>query len=79
VELTELNHQLAPYGTEEKLNKAIDALRRGTVEVFKGNYTGVDPDNPGDTIDLSQGYKENANTSWPTFHYLLDDVITVEE
>ena len=78
VELTELNRQLAPYGVEEKLNKAIDALRKGTLEVFKGNYTGVDPDDPSDTVDLSKGYKENANSSWPTFHFLLDDVITVE-
>ena len=78
VELTELNHQLAPYGTVEKLNKAIDGLRRGSLEVFKGNYTGVDPDDPADTIDLNQGYRENANASWPTFHYLLKDVIAVE-
>ena len=79
VELTELNRQLAPYGAEEKLARAIDALRRGSVEVFRGNYIGVDPDNPDDTVDLNQGYKENANSSWPTFHYLLNDVITVEE
>jgi len=79
VELTELNHQLAPYGTEEKLNKAIDALRRGSLEVFRGNYIGVDPNNPADTIDLSQGYRENASASWPTFHYLLRDVIAIEE
>ena len=78
VELTELNHQLAPYGTVEKLNKAIDGLRRGSLEVFKGNYTGVDPGDPADTIDLNQGYRENANASWPTFHYLLKDVIAVE-
>jgi basic membrane protein A len=79
VELTELNRQLAPYGAEEKLAKAVDALRRGTLEVFKGNYIGVDPDDPSDTVDLSKGYRENANSSWPTFHYLLKDVITVEE
>jgi basic membrane protein A len=79
VELTELNRQLAPYDAEEKLAKAVDALRRGTLEVFKGNYTGVDPDDPSDTVDLSKGYRENANSSWPTFHYLLKDVITVEE
>ena len=79
VELTELNRQLAPYDAEEKLAKAVDALRRGTLEVFKGNYIGVDPDDPSDTVDLSRGYKENANSSWPTFHYLLKDVITVEE
>ena len=79
VELTELNRQLAPYDAEEKLAKAVDALRRGTLEVFKGNYIGVDPDDPSDTVDLSKGYRENANSSWPTFHYLLKDVITVEE
>ena len=79
VELTELNRQLAPYDAEEKLAKAVDALRRGTLEVFKGNYIGVDPNDPSDTVDLSKGYRENANSSWPTFHYLLKDVITVEE
>ena len=78
VELTELNPQLAPYGTQEKLDRVIEALRKGTLEVFKGDYTGVDPDNPADTIDLNQGYKENASTSWPTFHYVLNDVVTVE-
>jgi len=78
VELTELNRQLAPYGAEEKLDKAIDALRKGTLEVFRGNYVGVDPDNPDDTVDLSRGYRENADSSWPTFHYVLKDVITVE-
>ena len=79
VELTELNRQLAPYGAQEKLNKAIDALRRGTLEVFKGDYVGVNPDDPNDTVDLRQGYRENAASSWPTFHYLLKDVVTVEE
>jgi basic membrane protein A len=79
VELTELNRQLAPYGAQEKLNKAVDALRRGALEVFKGDYVGVNPDDPGDTVDLKQGYRENAASSWPTFHYLLQDVITVEE
>ena len=77
--MTELNPQLTPYGTGEKQDKVIDALRKGTLEVFKGDYTGVNPDDPGDTIDLNQGYKENASTSWPTFRYVLNDVITVEE
>jgi len=78
VQLTELNGQLAAAGTQEKLNRAIDALRKGTVEVFKGSYVGVNPNDPADTVDLSQGYRENDRTSWPTFGYLLEDVITVE-
>lgn len=79
VELTQLNPRLTPDGAEEKLEAVVDALRRGTLQVFKGDYTGVDPDDPTDTIDLNQGYKENEKTSWPTFHYVLKDVVTVEE
>ena len=79
VEMTDLNRQVAAYGTEEKLDKVIDALRKGSLEVFKGDYVGVNPDDPSDTIDLNLGYKENEKTSWPTFRYVLKDVITVEE
>lgn len=78
VEVLELNRQIAAYGTQERLDKTIEALKKGTLEVFKGNYIGVNPDDPTDTIDLSQGFKENEATSWPTFKYVLQDVITVE-
>jgi len=79
VEVMELNNQLAAYGTQEKLNKAIEGLKKGTIEVFKGNYTGVNAADPGDTVDLSLGYRENESTSWPTFGYVLDDVIVIDE
>ena len=48
------------------------------LSVFKGNYTGTDPSNPADTIDLSKGYIENENSSAPSFHYVLDGVIEIE-
>ena len=79
VEVLELNQQLAAYGTQERLNKAIEGLKKGTIEVFKGSYTGVRTGRSVETIDLSQGYRENESTSWPTFDYVLDDVITVED
>ncbi len=79
VDVTELNKQIIAYGTQEKLDKVIEGFRKGAIEVFKGDYTGVDPTDPGDTVDLSEGYRENAATSWPTFHYVLNDVITVDE
>lgn len=78
VEMLELNRQIAAYGTQERMDKAIDALEKGTLEVFKGDYTGVNPDDPADTIDLRQGYRENEKSSWPTFGYVLNDVVTVE-
>lgn len=78
VQILELNKHVAVYGTEEKLNKAIDGFKRGSIDVFKGDYTGVNPDDPTDTIDLKQGFVENADSSSPSFHYVLDNVITVE-
>ena len=78
VQVLDLNKQIAAFGTQEKLDKAVEALRRGTLEVYRGDYTGVDPINPSDTCDLKLGYQENEKYSWPTFHYILNDVITVE-
>jgi basic membrane protein A len=47
--------------------------------VFKGDLIGVNPDDPSDTWDLRKPYIENENTSYPLFHYILSDVITIEE
>lgn len=78
VETVDLNQQLAAPGTQEAMNSAVEQFRRGDSDfVFKGDYTGVDPQNPDDTIDLRDGYAENAETSYPTFHYILKDVITI--
>lgn len=80
VEMIDLNQQVAAAGTQEAMDKAIDKFKRGTVDfVYKGNYIGVDPNDPNDTIDLRKGFVENANTSYPTFHYILNDIITVED
>ena len=80
VEMVDLNQQVAAPGTQEAMNAAIEKFRRGKNDfVFKGHYTGVDPDNPSDTFDLTKGYRENDNTSYPLFHYILKDVVFVEE
>ena len=79
VEILELNNQLAAYGTQEKMDAAIDALSKNRLQVFKGDYIGADPNDPDDIIDLNNGYKENKDYSSPTFHYILKDVITIEE
>ena len=78
VEILELNQYIAAEGTSEKITQLTEAFRKGSVAVFKGNYTGTDPENPADTIDLSKGYIENENSSAPSFHYVLDGVIEVE-
>ncbi len=78
VELLDLNQQVAPTGTQEAMDDAIEQFKRGNVDfVFKGNYTGVSPDDPSDTWDLRNAYIENENTSYPTFHYVIPDIITI--
>ena len=79
VEMVDLNQQVAAPGTQEAMDAAIEQFKRGKVDfVFKGDYIGVNPNDPDDTCDLREGYVENATTSFPTFHYILRDVITVE-
>ncbi len=77
--MIDLNQQAAAPGTQEAMDSTIELFRRGGGgNVFRGDYIGVDPDDPADTIDLRNGYTENEKTSYPTFHYILRDVVTIE-
>ena len=78
VELLELNKSIAAEGTREKIENAIDNLIKGKTKVFSGNYTGVNPLNPANIIDLNSGYTENQYSSNPSFGYVLKECITVE-
>ncbi|MCR4599519.1 MAG: BMP family ABC transporter substrate-binding protein [Acetatifactor sp.] len=79
VEMDDLNQQVAAPGTQEAMDKAIARFKRGDVEfVFKGEYTGVNPENPEDTCDLRNGYVENEKTSYPMFRYILKDIVKIE-
>ena len=78
--MVDLNQQLVASGTEEAMNSVIERFKRGEVDfVFSGDYSGTDPEDPSDTIDLRSAYIENANTSYPMFHYILSDIITIEK
>ncbi len=78
VAMDDLNEAVAAPGTEKAMNNAIELFKKnGGSFVFRGNYTGVNPDDPADTIDLKNGYTENENTSYPTFNYILSDIITI--
>ena len=79
VEMLKLNEVIAADGTKEKLDEVIEKLKRGELYVFKGDYLGVNVDDPEDIYDLSQGYEENRDRSAPSFNYILKDVITIEE
>ena len=78
VEMLKLNDVIAAEGTKEKMAEVIDGFRKGRIEVFKGDYIGVNVDDPDDVYDLSVGYQENYNSSAPTFKYILQGIITIE-
>ncbi len=79
VKLLEVNPAAAPNDCKALIDKATEDMSKGKTHVFKGDYIGVDPNDPNDTYDLNTEYKENKNSSAPTFHYVLKDIITVCE
>lgn len=78
IEMIDLNENLAAEGTAERIKAVINDIVQGKVDIFRGNYTGVNPDNMRIRIDLNEGFIENENSSKPTFYYILRDVITAD-
>lgn len=79
VKVIGVNDYIAAPGTRELIDKTIDELESGRINVFKGPFTATNPSDPMDTIDLSGGYVENEKTSAPMFGYVLDGVIEIIE
>lgn len=80
VEMLDLNSSIVASGTADAVNAAIKSFKDGTLkatDVFKGDYTGVNPYKSSDTVNLANGYDENSKQSAPSFGYVLNDVITV--
>ena len=77
LEIIDLNRNLAPEGTQKAIESAAETVKKDPAAAFRGDYTGVNPDDPSDTIDLSDGYIENADSSAPSFYYILQDVIEI--
>ncbi|MBR5741911.1 MAG: BMP family ABC transporter substrate-binding protein, partial [Firmicutes bacterium] len=53
VKMLELNRAIAPAGSEELIRRTVREIEAGKIHVFKGNYVGVDPDDPNDVWDLN--------------------------
>jgi len=77
VEMLELNTVTCAPGTKAEMDKVKQKLIRGEIQVFQGSYVGVNPFDPTDTYDLSNGFDENSHRSSPEFGYVLNDIITV--
>lgn len=79
VQMLKLNGAIAAKGTQEKIDELIYGFSEHKIHVFVGDYTGVNPYDPQDTIDLKTEFVENAVSSAPKFCYVLDHVIRIEE
>lgn len=79
VRILDINEAIVPKGTKEMVEDTIEKIENGKLEVFSGPFTGVSVFDRNDKINLNTPYKENANSSSPSFSYVLDDVITIEK
>lgn len=79
VQMLKLNKTVAAEGTQQVIDRLIQDFENDRVHVYQGNYTGTNPFDANDTIDLIQEYKENKKGSAPSFHYVLDGVIHIIE
>lgn len=79
VKMLELNTAIAPAGSEELIRRTIEEIENGKCRVFQGDYVGVDPNDPKDIWSLNIEFPENKYASAPAFHYILEDVIVIED
>lgn len=77
VRILDLNHALLPMNIEEVIRDTVHKIEKENLQVFAGPFTGVNPYDENDRIDLRTPFVENKTTSSPQFSYILDDVITV--
>ncbi len=77
VRILDINQAIMPKGIDSIVDETVKKLEMGSIQVFSGPFTGVNPDDETDTIDLSTPYIENEKSSSATFKYVLNDVIQV--
>lgn len=79
IEMLDINEVVAAPGTKQRVESVCDEFRKGQVHVFFGDYIGVNVDDKNDTCNLNDEYIENYQSSAPTFNYILNKIITIEE
>lgn len=77
VRILDLNHAILPMNIEEVISDTVHKIEKENFQIFAGPFTGVNPYDENDRIDLRTSFVENETTSSPQFSYILDDVVTV--
>ena len=78
IEIIGLNQLIAAKGTHQEVTRIIKQFKSNDITVFQGNYIGRSPFDANDKWDLQTPFIENEIQSAPSFHYVLEDVITAE-
>ena len=77
VRILDMNYAILPENIGEIVDNTTRKLVSGDIQVFSGPFTGVNPYDESDRIDLHTPFIENEKASSPAFSYVLDDVITI--
>ena len=77
VRILDINHAILPENIDAVVDDTMMKMENGEIRVFSGPFTGTNPYDETDRIDLTTPFIENETSSSPAFAYVLDDVVTV--
>ena len=77
VRILDINHAILPENIDAVVDDTMMKMENGEIRVFSGPFTGRNPYDETDRIDLTTPFIENETSSSPAFAYVLDDVVTV--
>ena len=77
VRILDMNHAILPENIDAVVDDTMMKMENGEIRVFSGPFTGTNPYDETDRIDLTTPFIENETSSSPAFSYVLDDVVTV--
>lgn len=77
VRILDINYAILPENIDSTVKSVSSKIEKNDIAVFSGNFTGTDPFDSSNKIDLRTPFIENEKSSSPAFCYVLDDVIKV--
>lgn len=77
VRILDINYAILPENIDSIVKSVSSKIEKNDICIFSGNFTGTDPFDSSNKIDLRTPFFENEKSSSPAFCYVLDDVIKI--
>ena len=77
VRILDINYAILPENIDSIVKSVSSKIEKNDIAIFSGNFTGTDPFDSSNKIDLRTPFFENEKSSSPAFCYVLDDVIKI--